>query len=444
MKNIQLAPPDKELKDEFMRFFEERSWNNDYYAKALFYTLTGAVLRKMDRGVNLGGQAKDSRVNILLIQNAGSGKTAGANAIVELSKEVNKVLDEEYPDIKMRLDVVLRTKITSDAALTGTYNPKGKWVVGDLWKYNVLIVTEASNLFNRKQNSEDKAIVNTLLQAMDATGVITKKRAAYEDKEYRTDTSVLLTTRGVREMMDPEIMLVSGLVPRMIFLRKQLTVEEMQENIKKSISLLGKPPSTEARRVAELFAKFILFVQEHHVDEQLSPEIRARIGKCAEEFEALSKESKREMKDRYTEILSRQSKRVAIIALHNAYLRQDPQHLEITQEDLNKGCKFIKGSLRHILVWLDENPGLYWQPSWRKQHILKTDKAILSAIKERQQEDGWASPREVVEAVTKKLSLSEATVYNRLRALQKTGKIEGNGEKAGSFKRRIRMKNMNP
>jgi len=454
------------LYDDFKSFMEDYSWNNQNLSIMLFHTLVGCILRKFDRGIRIGRQYPDARIHSICIQNVGSGKTQAADALQALVEKINatykfletsieiqknqKSIKDSIDEIQMPPLIVCeqRTKITSDASLTGTFSEKRKkgsaereFIPGDLQTADILIVTEATSIFNvyKKFDKNVGDIITTLLQATDNTGLITKKLGTTGCIRFKSDCSLVLLSRDTSEFQDPEILLLSGLAARSLLHIRELNEKEIENNAKKVIENINKITVDEKKLdiITMKMYDFIKFVRNYDIFD-FDDESKTLLDACVKYLFNRSKNISSEIKKIYYSFIPRYTSKLLTLSLHYAYLRRDKNNLKIIREDVLNAMKVILMTIDSIEEFIEENIKLQEISQKKESSRIRNEIAFISAWKKSFPSNPFLKPSELYTVLAKEMGKSKAMIKKYCEMF--VDRIEDNGEVPNSPRRMIRLK----
>jgi hypothetical protein len=243
---------DPQIKITWASWFDMFVWNSPELAEAYLLSTVSMMLKKNDT-VMFNNKSIDPRVHMMVIQPPGSGKSKS----VKIVQEVLNILNSEA---NCNYNLTIRTKLTSDASIVGTWrglnaDEKRKlkdgefvdgldngqvWVPGDLQVADMLFLGEASNILcDDVKNRDLREIQNSLLEAMNDGGLISKKKAESSEKTYYCHSNILLFSRPTSEMIkNPEVLIASGMMRRCIPIFKDKSRSERLEDISKFHEIL--------------------------------------------------------------------------------------------------------------------------------------------------------------------------------------------------------------
>ncbi len=243
---------DPQLKITWANWFDMFVWNSPELAEAYLLTTVSMIIKK-NNTIQFNNKNIDPRVHLMVIQPPGSGKSKSISIVQNVLEILNGEVNTNY-------NLTIRTKLTSDASIIGTWRPLNNiekqklkegehvegyeggqvWVKGDLEVSDMLFLGEASNILCEDVKNRDlREIQNSLLEAMSDGGLISKKKAESVEKRYNCSSNILLFSRPTSEMMkNPEILIASGMMRRCVPIFKDKSREERLEDISKFHEIL--------------------------------------------------------------------------------------------------------------------------------------------------------------------------------------------------------------
>ena len=230
------------LKDDFLRLFNQKSYQNEIIGECLFYSFIMVLLRK--RGVEI--ESKNSMMDKLIsplaffcTQESGSGKDQALDFLEELINEINTTLR-----IKKKHSLLIKYENLSGGESPEIYFSRpeldNKGVIkidkktgepliikGKLERNDVLLVRECSFLF-RIKGKERQNILEILLQVLEGRE-ISKELVSWGKHVIptRSNCAYIGMSRPVIELQ--EVITSSGLLQRGLFYGRTISREEREK-----------------------------------------------------------------------------------------------------------------------------------------------------------------------------------------------------------------------
>lgn len=411
---------DPQFKITWCNWFDTFVWNSPELAEGYLLCTTSMLLKK-NNTLQLN-KVIDPRVHLMVIQPPGSGKSKS----VQIVQSVLEILNNE---VNTNYKLTIRTKLTSDASIVGTWrglsaDEKKKvkdgefvdgleggmvWVPGDLQVSDMLFLGEASNILcDDVKNRDLREIQNSLLEAMNEGGLISKKKAESVEKTYNCNSNILLFSRPTSEMVkNPEILIASGMMRRCVPIFKDKSREERMEDINKFHELLENGNcNINYTFTFKQIEKYIRVIHQFCATEKIK-EIDLDAIKFSEKFvKNLFSESKNKFFEDYVcgSILNY----VWVLGSCFCVIRcstEDDKEIRIKLIDIMRACKFVNLYIDGTLKFLetqDKKIDLFNQN--KKLSLLR------SVIKEKNE---WLQD-ELIKEMCSKSKYSRRTIYEFL------------------------------
>jgi hypothetical protein len=336
----------------------------------------------------------------------------------------------------------MRTKITSDASLTGTFRDgrtkaekayikdTGKLVYekGDLECYDMLIIPEASNVLTSVEGEKEVLqIQNTILQAMDKGGIITKKKADSPPIEFFTGITFVMTSRETRELRDdPEILLKNGLAQRTLLLIRNLSDDEYKKNTRIFIDLIGKEDVGNIEFGDELpihdfFKKLNTYASAHDIH-YIDEEGKKTIAECFNDLYATGEYIKSDVHKRiYYTFVARYLDILTRLGLICAYLRciENPEEVEeVTKIDIKRGYAIIKQVIEDLLPWFEENRTLEKETKAKDSKSESMARKIMDIWNSKNPSNRMVYCSTFINSAAKEMGVSPPTIYRYIKKMK--------------------------
>ena len=347
------------------KLFSQRSCHNDLYGQALYHIVLGIIT---DLKINTKDVPFLARPNLFYIQRSRSGKNQGMYFVEEVLKKIKKYKKEisirrggkqtdptllDRPEMEVTKGGALKIKKDVDN------NPI--IIPGLLSKTNLYWYPEANFLLNPTSKDNMEA-VNIHLNLLESGGKYEKELAQWQGIStvtYGGYYSLVALTRPIHNIKLH--ILYSGLLPRCIFIPRQLTkedrkimrnqvvfymhqVEEEKKEYKKNFNILIK----ELEEIQAFVEK-----TEIQIRDEDSEKIRADVNKKLEtlvsyiEEQFLTEQNIEIIEDfigNYTDHLS-------IFAFQTAAIRRS-ENVELV--DYQYAYNFLKNCVDCFIPWLEE------------------------------------------------------------------------------------------
>ncbi len=409
---------DPQFKITWGNWFDMFVWNSPELAEGYLLSSVSMLIKKNDT-LQLTKKI-DPRVHLMVIQPPGSGKSKSVQIVQSILEILNNETNTNYK-------LTIRTKLTSDASIVGTWraltsDEKKKlkegefvegfsngmvWVKGDLQVSDMLFLGEASSILcDDVKNRDLREIQNSLLEAMNDGGLISKKKAESSEMTYNCQSNILLFSRPTNEMLkNPEILVASGMMRRCVPIFKDKSRSERLEDISKFHELLlNGNTSVNYQFTFNQIEKYIRAIH-HFTSTNKIKEIEKEAVEFSESFvKNLFNESKNKFFEDYVcgSILNY----VWVLGSCFCAIRcstEDDKEPKIKLIDIMRGCKFVNMYMDGALRFLETQDG--------KVDMFKQNKKIAllrSVIKDK----GEWPHEELITEMCKKSKFSRRTIYD--------------------------------
>ena len=229
------------LKDEFLRVFQKKSYNNTIIGESLYYSLITVLLRKQRVKIENKTGIRDKIIMPIpsfFVQKSGTGKDESLDFLQDqidlINKKVvarrkplllihyNNLSGGETPEVYFN-----HPEMTAQGQVKrkGLDNKDGI-IKGKLEKFDMLFVRECSFLF-RLRGKDKQSILEILLQALEGRE-ISKELISWGGKLMPTNANCAFIglSRPVTDVQD--VITGSGLLQRSLFYGRKITKDEQK------------------------------------------------------------------------------------------------------------------------------------------------------------------------------------------------------------------------
>lgn len=338
--------------EKYTKYFNTQSKLNDMYALMSGHVILGQLAKHVR--IPQQNRWEDSRIHLLLLQDSGSGKTAGAGVYRELIGQ-------------LQLNLHTLTDFSDASAAGGVHFQEG---TGEAREYSGFLADadfvhadEASVLFNARGHQQNMIIyMQTACNPIGSNSNRIDRSLAAGSTQIEPTCSFILTSFPPEKPQMVSNIINNGLLQRMLFFPRILTLDErkqMSQEITKMLYLRGSDTNQHENTedqitMEELTNEFLEFkafadTVTHITLEENTNATMNRI--VAEMYSTAQNWSKNEIvREKCYGFINRWQISIVKLAAHNAMI---DRRTVVNRNDILYGWQIIKPLMNSVFTYMD-------------------------------------------------------------------------------------------
>lgn len=378
------------LDQEFLKYFNEYSFYNEFVGQCLFY-ISLCTLVKNRTDIKLGN-AISLMQHFFLIQDSGTGKDRAFDYVIDVLEEVNNFYQYKHNAPEKLVNIyqasgtetvesyVDSLQMTTQGKVKNPENPV--IIPGILSENDLIVLRECSFLLKGKEQDDKQSKREVFLQAIEGRPIV-KRLKSWDGLKTETycRACVIGATRPFENMK--EHIVNTGLQQRAINYMRKVGKEERDKMIDAVIdhSFLTNEEYTYVRRglkdvAKELYAFYEFFQKTNFIFDQRDKmrELKRKVMKefshtIEEEFKMdMHKELMRTFQGRLTSIID-------VITILNCGIRRDNK---VSSVDIERAIDFVRTSFNSLKTWVEDSINISQQ---EERKMEKWEKMAKKAFK---------------------------------------------------------------